>query len=158
MKTQVAFKIRTAAPEDCRLLWEWANDPAVRAGAFSSDPIPWERHLDWFKGKQADPNCTLYILMDGQGHPLGQVRFDRQPDGSAETDISIARDYRGRGMGTQALGLACESFRESGKARRIVAFIKPENAPSLKAFEKAGFVRQGREWVKGQEAIVMSLP
>ena len=142
---------------DCRLLWEWANDPLVRAHAFSSAPIPWEEHLEWFKRKQVDPNCTFYILMDSEGRPAGQVRFDRQPDGGAEIDISLASHQRGRGIGTQALMLACESFLESRKGRRVVGFIKPENIASIRIFEKAGFSRQGKRQVEGHEAVSMSL-
>lgn len=37
--------LRQVREEDCSLLREWANDPAVRTAAFLSDPIPWEEHL-----------------------------------------------------------------------------------------------------------------
>ena len=32
--------LRPAERKDCRLLWEWANDPATRAAAFSTGTIP----------------------------------------------------------------------------------------------------------------------
>lgn len=157
MKTQGALKIRSVTDQDCRLLWEWVNDPVVRASAFDSHPISWQEHLDWFQRKHADPSCALYLLMDGQGHPMGQARFDRQPDGSAEIDISLSKEYRGRGVGLQALRLACETFRAGTPMARIVAAIKPENIASVRIFQKGGFLDQGKGFVKGHEAVFLSL-
>ncbi|MEK7218316.1 MAG: UDP-2,4-diacetamido-2,4,6-trideoxy-beta-L-altropyranose hydrolase, partial [Patescibacteria group bacterium] len=46
-----SLRLRPATVGDGRTLWEWANDPTVRASAFSSDPIPWEEHMQWFGKK-----------------------------------------------------------------------------------------------------------
>lgn len=75
---------------------------------------------------------------------------------TAGTDISIAREHRARGLGTEALWLACEMLGASGKAARIVARIKSENVASLRAFQKAGFVFQGKGMFQGKETIFMS--
>ena len=36
------LRMRRARESDCRLLWEWANEPGVRASAFSQRAIGWE--------------------------------------------------------------------------------------------------------------------
>lgn len=153
------LKIRSVTDEDCRLLWEWVNDPDVRASSFESDPIPWEEHVRWFRGKRVDPNCHIYVVLDQDNHPIGQVRFDIQSDSGAEVIISIhiARDQRGRGYGEDALRLACEHFFKAARTQPIAAYIKPQNVASIRAFEKAGFVHQGRTQVKGHEAVRMIL-
>lgn len=153
----MVLQIRPVADEDCRLLWEWANDPSVRALSFQPSSIPWEEHVAWFGRKTADPNCHLYIVTDEAKHPVGQVRFDIQPDGSAETSISISKECRNRGYGTEALRLACHAFYQAVQVTRIVAYCKPQNLASIRVFEKAGFVPRGRELVKGHEATCMSL-
>lgn len=152
-------KIRSVTDADCRLLWEWVNDPDVRAASFVSDPIPWEEHVNWFRGKRADPNCHIYVVLDQDDRPIGQVRFDIQSDSGGEVIISlhIAWDQRGRGYGGDALRLACEQFFKAARAQPIVAYIKPQNVASIRAFEKAGFLHQGRTWVKGHEAARMVL-
>lgn len=151
--------IRSVTDGDCRLLWEWVNDPDVRASSFESDPIPWETHVTWFRGKRGDPHCHIYILLDQDDHPIGQVRFDIQSDSSAEVviNIGIARHQRRRGYGVEALRLACEHFFEAASMQPIVAYIKPHNLASIRAFEKAGFVDDGRRWIKGHEAVRMIL-
>jgi RimJ/RimL family protein N-acetyltransferase len=150
------LRIRPADDEDCALLWEWANEANVRAAAFQSDPIPWEEHLAWFRRKREDPNCLLYILSDQRGDPIGQVRFDVGEDRRAEVDISIARSQRGRGYGTAALCLACDQLFRTDKAREAVAYIKPQNTPSIQAFESAGFAREGTGRAMGHEAVRMT--
>ena len=151
------LRVRPAAAEDCRLLWNWANDPEVRSWAFCSAAIPWEEHVAWFQRKLADPRSTIYILLDGSGRPVGQIRFDQQPDLTAQIDISLAADRRGQGMAHRALRLACRVFRQQFQGVPMTAYIKPGNLPSIRTFEKAGFLVQGTVSVKGQEVVFMKL-
>jgi RimJ/RimL family protein N-acetyltransferase len=148
--------IREVTDEDCRLLWEWATDPLVRTWAFRSETIPWEDHVAWFRAKRADPNCYMYVVLDHLGCPIGQVRVDVQPTGEGEVDISIARDRRGRGCGSAALTLACGQMLPS-YVKRVVAYIKPGNAASVRSFEKAGFARDGFRRIRGRAAVRMTL-
>ena len=152
------LKIRRVTQEDCRLLWEWANDPVVRGRAFSSESIPWSAHERWFQAKLKDPDCTFLLITDEQGQPMGQVRFDKGRDGTTETDLSVAPSLRGQGLGPQVLKLACKQLPVvSPRARRIIAAIKPENKASIRTFEKVGFRHEGQKQVKGNRAIVMSM-
>ncbi|MGH9340943.1 MAG: GNAT family N-acetyltransferase [Acidobacteriota bacterium] len=150
------MKIRSVTGEDCKLLWEWANDPEVRAWAFQTEPIAWEQHLAWFRQKSLDPNRFIYIIMNENDQPIGQVRFEVQCD-DAEVSISLEKSHRGRGYGVEGLRLACQSLLHSSSVQRLLAYIKPANAGSLKVFEKAGFVSRGREWKKGNQAVCMML-
>lgn len=151
------LKIRSVTDEDCRLLWEWVNGTNVRSSAFQSDPIVWEDHVSWFRTKRSDPNCHIYVLLDQKNTPIGQVRFDLQTDSSALIDISIDRQYCGRGYGGEALTLSCKQFFRETKIPKAIAAIKLNNYASLRAFEKAGFQKEGKKLIKGEEAIVMSL-
>jgi len=36
------LRLRPVCADDCRMIWEWANDPLVRSQSFANDPIPWE--------------------------------------------------------------------------------------------------------------------
>ncbi len=151
------MEIRSVTDDDCKLLWEWINEPGVRAQAFGTEAISWDEHVAWFQKKRIDPNCWMYLLTDEERRPIAQVRFDILPSGAAETAISVARDHRNRGYGTEALGLACETFRRTVRSEHIIAYIKPGNAASIRVFEKAGFVSRGRTRVKGQDAVFMTL-
>ena len=150
-------RIRPARQEDCLTLWEWANDPETRRQAFDKRPIPKESHVQWFNGKLADPNCAIYIVETDDDQAVGQVRFDLQEDGTAVIDFSIDTAMRGRGYGSTALREASRLLIDNHPVASVAGLVKPDNVASLRAFEKAGFRRGGRESVSGQPAIRMAL-
>jgi UDP-2,4-diacetamido-2,4,6-trideoxy-beta-L-altropyranose hydrolase len=150
------LKLRPVTPEDCRLLWEWANDPVVRAASFSSALIVWEEHVNWFQQKLADPHCPIYIILDKQETPVGQVRFDTSGN-EAEISASISSPYRGYGYGVEAIDIASEYLFQETAVSRVYASIKLDNVVSHRAFTEAGYREIGVEVVKGSPALRMVL-
>jgi UDP-2,4-diacetamido-2,4,6-trideoxy-beta-L-altropyranose hydrolase len=151
------LSIREVQADDCLLLWEWANDPEVRAAAFRSDPIPWDAHLRWFEAKRSDPSCRIFIVLDKHDQPAGQIRFERNGQREAVISVSVSAPRRGQGLGTEAIRSACERYIRDSGGTELVAFIKPQNIPSVRAFEKAGFARDGIMTIQGQAALRLRL-
>jgi UDP-2,4-diacetamido-2,4,6-trideoxy-beta-L-altropyranose hydrolase len=147
----VALTIRTATDADRRLLWDWANDPGVRAVSFQREPIPWADHVAWFETHSRDPNCFLYIV-ENNSQPVGQVRFEVSTT-SAEVHISLVSAARGRGYGGEALRLGCADLRRLAGVTRIIAHVQRSNTASIRAFEKAGFVQKGLARIRGHDAV-----
>lgn len=147
------LRLRRVCEDDCRLLWEWANEPAVRISAFSSGPIPWEDHVQWFAWKIHDPNCFFFIALDEEDKPVGQVRFDANHNDEAEIDVSIDRSKRGLGYGSLLVSMAVEEIFRVTSLRAVHAFVKPENTASIRVFEKSKFKKVGIETVGGNTAI-----
>lgn len=145
-------RLRRAEEDDCRLLWEWSNDPRVRAVSFSAEPIPWGDHVRWFKERLADPNSILFVALDPQNRAIGQVRFQLE-DGHAIVSIVLASEFRGQGYGKMVLAKAQEEVFASASVNCIDAYVKPENEASLHLFAEAGFKRGGAVAVRSQEAI-----
>lgn len=145
--------IRLATREDIRLLWEWANDRETRAASFSSEQIPWDRHVEWFEKTMHNQNCRLYIVTSGKSEPIGQIRFDIENPGTAVVSIGIAKPMRNRGYGARALELALRQFSNDADVKQVIAYVKPENSQSMRAFEKAGFAKTAECKVKGQRAL-----
>ena len=151
------LRIRPVSDLDVHRLWQWANEPSTRASSFRPEPISWDDHLAWFGRKSVDPGCRMYIL-EADGLPAGQVRFEINSAGQAEVAISIAVECRSRGYGAKALRLgAARVFADTGTTE-LVAYIKPDNVASIRAFENAGFVAEGRSHVGGHDAIRMTRP
>ena len=147
------LRLRPVRAEDSRLLWEWANDPQVRAASFSSAPIPWETHVAWFAQRLGPEKTLIFIAEDEAATPCGQIRFDARTDGDWETDISMARGWRGCGLAGDLLRLGMHTMEEKGSNLRFHAFVKPANLASVKMFGKAGFKKTGTEQLRGHEAI-----
>jgi UDP-2,4-diacetamido-2,4,6-trideoxy-beta-L-altropyranose hydrolase len=149
---EARITIRAASSGDARLLWEWANDPAVRAVSFSSDPISWHDHLCWIARKLNDPACRLLIGVNENSEPIGQVRFEVD-DRSAKLSVSLDARLRGRGYSTILLRKATRELFLTTEVKSIEAFVKPANDASLRAFRKAGFTEAGERSFRGHAAV-----
>jgi UDP-2,4-diacetamido-2,4,6-trideoxy-beta-L-altropyranose hydrolase len=148
--------LRPVRAEDCRLLWEWANEPTVRASSFTTEAIPWEQHQQWFAARLNDPNCAFFIALNGAGVPIGQVRGDVS-DRAAVISISLDPRFRGTGYGTKLIRKGSEILFERGNVDRVHAFIRHGNDASRKAFEKAGFNKVEDTIVRGHAASLLVL-
>ena len=134
------LRLRPVSVEDRRLLWDWANDPAVRAASFSTDAISWDTHVNWFREKVGDAKTLIFVAVNSEEAPIGQIRFELQPDG-ALLNLSLAKERRGCGFAVPLIDAGVSELFSKSDCQQVHAFVKPENAASIKAFEKAGFVR-----------------
>lgn len=150
------IKFRHAEEEDSDLIWRWANDPKVRAVSFSSKPIPWEHHIQWFAARLADPQCIILLATNETGTPVGQIRYDIE-DNKALVSVTVDKQFRGQGLGTQLIVLSAERVFSEREIDVVLARIKIDNAASVRAFQKAGFIRVGVVQVNGLEAVEMLL-
>ena len=149
--------LRRAKPEDCCLVWEWANDLNVRVSAFDSALIPWEDHQKWFVGKLTASNSVILIAGNASSQPVGQVRFDWNAHGDAEVDVSVDRERRGSGLGSALIRRAADEAFGYLPITSINAYVKPDNLASARAFVKAGFTQLTKVTVRGHEAIHLRL-
>jgi UDP-2,4-diacetamido-2,4,6-trideoxy-beta-L-altropyranose hydrolase len=147
------LRLRKATPGDCELLWHWANQPDVRASSFHSEPIPWDSHVAWFAKKLQDPGCHIFIGLDRDDAPVGQVRFDACATNIVEIGVSVRDDLRGKGCGSSLLKSAIAELFRTTSTQSVLAHIKPSNQASIRAFEKAGFRPNGTRVVADVAAL-----
>ena len=94
-------------------------------------------------------------VTDGSGEPVGQIRLER--DGSSWViSLAVAPAARGRGYATCGVELAVASLREYD-ADPIHAYLREENAASLRAFASAGFSAPGPAIQQGVDVLRMTL-
>ena len=142
--------------DDCRLLWEWANDSEVRLFSFSSESIPWEQHFRWFQLKLNDANCIFYIAVESNTIPIGQVRYDINGN-EAVISVSIDRNFRSKGHGSLTIRLASQKLFGVADVEMIHAYVKPGNRAAMRAFVRAGFQKRENTEVRGHEAVHFAL-
>jgi UDP-2,4-diacetamido-2,4,6-trideoxy-beta-L-altropyranose hydrolase len=143
--------LRSASSEDCRLIWEFANEEPTRAASFCESPIPWESHVNWFAQKLEDSLCTFLVATDERGNPVGQVRFDVDGD-EATISTSLSSRYHGLGYGATVIRLAVSELLRSRPVRRINAFVRSDNPRSLRTFVNAGFRGMRELMMRGHPA------
>jgi RimJ/RimL family protein N-acetyltransferase len=123
--------VRRAGEGDALDVLSWRNDPMTRAMARNQEAVDEASHLAWFAAALADPRRT-FLIGEAEGEKIGMVRFDR--DGETEVSINLNPAHRGRGLSYPLLMAALALV--SGD---VWAEIRPENAASLRLFERAGF-------------------
>ena len=135
----VAIRLRPAAKADVDLLFDWVNRPEKRATALkTTGPIARETHEAWFAARLSNPDAAIWIALDDNDNPVGQVRLEHR-GGALEVDIYVEPAARGRGVATSMLDqLRAEAARRwPGVA--LIARVKPDNWPSRRLFVKAGY-------------------
>lgn len=142
------LSLREVVEEDSKFLWEWANDPATRSASFSTAPILWEHHVEWFNHKLTDLNCFFYVVLDSKSTPIGQVWFQVDVN-EAVVSVSLAPKQRGRSYGSKIIWLGAQRFFDSTSVNFIHAYIKQDNQASVSAFSKAGFIQIGVDKIQG---------
>lgn len=143
--------LQPAAPEDCRRLWEWANDPEVRAVSFAPAAIPWEDHQRWYQARLADASCRFYVARNSPDDPIGQIRY-QVAGAEAVVSVSVARPHRGQGYGAALIARGSEQLFRDTTVAAIHAYIKAGNESSLGAFARADYDDAGPCEVQGQPA------
>lgn len=130
--------LRRAVPSDCRLLYDWRNDPLVRENSFHHESFPYEAHVQWFEKLLKDPDRVQYVL-EKDGTPAGQIRIALE-NGEGIISYSIDGAFRGQGLGTFLLKSAEEPVRtDLPGIHALVGEVLPKNAASQRAFEKCGY-------------------
>jgi len=132
--------LSSANINDCKLLFDWANDPDVRQNALNTDQIDWELHKKWFRSKLRSPDdCQIFIGKDQDQNSLGQIRFDRKNE-QTQIAFSVDKEFRNKGIGTELIKEGMIRISEIwSNVRQIEGRVKQYNIPSQKSFLKAGF-------------------
>ena len=146
-----SLHLRRVVREDCRVLWEWANDQESRKYSFQSQQITWDQHVRWLDSKIDDPNYILFMVTNTDDVPVGHVRYELNKC-RAVVSINMAPLFRSNGLGKEVLRMATQELFVSSRATEVNAYVKPVNERSLRLFAGEGFERQADSTVAGQHA------
>lgn len=152
---------------DLPVLFRWINDRALVELSSEFKPVSPTEHREWFDRIQQRPDVRIFaIRRAGGSNPIGTcqlLNIDRVKR-NAELQIRIGEtEARGQGLGTEAVRQLVEfGFRELS-LRRISLHVFVTNTAAQRAYEKAGFVREGiikdAALVEGKkvDAVVMAI-
>ncbi len=146
-----AIHIRKATMNDCRLIFDWANDTDVRKNSIKSEIIGWNDHQSWYEKKINSPDAHIFI-MEVNHVPVGQIRFELL-EGNWNINYSISKNYRGKGYGKLIISKGIQQLPDSTP---VIAYVKPDNIASLSVFDLLGFKNGGIERMHGNEMIKYS--
>jgi len=139
--------LRPANDNDCKSIYEWRNNAFARSISRNKESIPFEEHENWFKNALKDNSKKIYVAENPETQvKVGQIRFDKKGNSSAEISITVDPSYQGKGYGSEILqqGIA-RYLKEEPKINLLLADIMPIHKISQRIFEKARFKKIGEK-------------
>jgi RimJ/RimL family protein N-acetyltransferase len=132
--------LRLAEAADGSRVFAWRNDPWIVSLSTSRQTVTPEEHAAWFPSALDRARHLLFIIHAEDGEPAGTLRLDRNGEETAVLTVYLLRQHTGRGLGPRAITAACgEAFSRWSGLTRVIAHVRSDNQPSLKAFARAGF-------------------
>jgi RimJ/RimL family protein N-acetyltransferase len=145
--------ITKAGIDDAQLYFEWANDRVVRENSVHKEPILFENHIQWFKEKLNSDNSTFYLFETQDNIPLGQLRFDHEKKRNW-INFSIDKNFRGQGWAEVLIKMSIQQLiKDKLGIKEINAVVKPDNIPSIRAFEHNSFQLKRTFSVQGEKYL-----
>lgn len=145
------IRFRAIERGDLPTFVEWINDPDVRAGISSFLPLSLAREEGWFDEMLKRPTeehpFGLEAKLDGGWQLIGSCGlFDvNWRSRKAEIGIMIGRkDLWSKGYGSEAMRLIMKHGFETLNLHRLYLKVYATNPRAIRAYEKVGFVLEGR--------------
>ena len=162
---QVTLRARTEA--DIDVLFQLSSDLNTWEERNPASPAPLSRSE--YEAQQAkaesNPSGQARFVIDVDGVAVGSVslfQFDELAR-HAEVGIVLVAEARGKGIGTAAISQIIEFAFVRCNLRRVHLQAIESNVGAIRAYEKAGFVIEGRQrehaWVRGryEDIVVMGI-
>jgi RimJ/RimL family protein N-acetyltransferase len=131
------FEIRAARDEDrLPLAVLFAAVAEERDGIATEPPVDVE-------GRAASWNIEGTLVAVASGEVVGMLHVERSRFGFGDLGMAIAREWRGRGVGSALLAEAIEWARENG-LHKLTLSVFPHNEAGIALYRKFGFVEEGR--------------
>lgn len=156
--------LRARRDEDLDVLFSIAADLESWEERGPEAPAPLTRR-QWDARHAASNDDTTSFVVDVDGHAVGSAALFGHDwlARHAEASIALIPEARGRGIGTAAMVKLVEFGFVRRNLRRIHLQAVASNVAAVRAYEKAGFVLEGRlrehAWVRGryEDMVVMAV-
>lgn len=145
--TDGVVRLRLLTPEDAAAVVRACEDPDIVRYTFMSEGFTEDQARTWIEQSTAhfaegrarfavdDPATGNFLGLAGMGVSWYHL--------SAEAYYWLVPDARGRGAATRALGLLADWAFDTVGVERLYLLVLPDNEPSHRVAERAGFTREG---------------
>jgi len=140
-------KLVPLTSDDIPVLFEWINDREQVLFNAPYKPVNEISHREWFESVRHRDDVVIFgIRLIETDRLIGscQLLNISAVHRVAELQIRIGQvDARGHGYGTEAVGLLLDFAFKDRNLHRLFLHVFATNAAAIRAYEKAGFVREG---------------
>lgn len=140
------LSLQPATPQDCELIFHWANEEETRKWSFTTESIPWETHKKWYLESLEKQDRQLLVGYHLE-KPIGLLRMDFSGE-KAVLSYNIAKECRSRGYGEELIRVG-EAWILTNMLRIkcMEALVKSENFSSRRLLKGNGFTETEEEGV-----------
>jgi Acetyltransferases, including N-acetylases of ribosomal proteins len=150
------ISLRALEPEDLDVLYKWENDSSLWQNGATITPYSRFALHDYLKNSLHDifqsRQLRLMVEEKNSGKPIGTIDlYDYDPvNQRAGIGILLDEDFRNRGYGAETLYLIEDYAFRFLQLNQLYAHIPVSNIPSMKLFEKCGYIHSGNltSWIK----------
>lgn len=146
------IRLRAIERQDLPRFVEWLNDPEVRQGLLLHLPMSQAQEENWFedmlKRPPAEHPMVIEVNEENEWMMIGNCGLHNIDwrCRSAEVGIFIGeKRLWNKGYGTEAMSLLLKHGFETLNLNRIALDVYENNPRAVRAYEKAGFVHEGRK-------------
>ena len=145
------IRLRHTEREDLPFFVEWLNDPDVRRGLMLHLPLSIAEEEQWFENMLTSPQDERPLVIEAKTEDdwtmIGNSSFHNLDwrNRNAELGIFIGeKSYWDRGYGTEVMRLLLKHGFNTLNLHMIYLRVYEDNRRAIRAYEKAGFVEDGR--------------
>ncbi|XDZ52679.1 UDP-4-amino-4,6-dideoxy-N-acetyl-beta-L-altrosamine N-acetyltransferase [Neisseriaceae bacterium CLB008] len=136
----VSENIRTVQKDDLPLMLSWRNHEATRQWMFQPEPIPMEKHLDWFNN--INPSHHFLLIYEQNNQPIGHLNFKKIGANVYDWGFYTAPDAPS-GSGTLLCHQGLKYAAQTLNAHKVCGQVLAHNMASRRIHEKLGFQLEG---------------
>ena len=156
----VNIKLRKLEPSDLPFLYQWENDASAWSDGSNHNPLSQQDLRDYIDSTTGDiyKDGQLRLIIEEEGLTLGCIDlFDFDPrNRRAALGMYIAPEYRGKGVGREALRLLEEYAFGFLHLRVLYAVIATNNIACTALYHNAGYTPSSplQAWTLESDAVL----
>lgn len=132
--------LRSVAAADVKLIFDWRNQPHIRAASHTQDVLNWNKHEAWFAAALDRDDRFWRIYQEG-GRDLGAVMVVYDGDGFGRWSFCIGEISAPRGAGGRMLALALSVLAANTEVCVVEGEVLEGNSASAKLHKRLGFMQ-----------------
>lgn len=153
------FVLREMTAQDLEPVWRWRNRDDIRASMFQSQPIPYERHCQWFESIQGRADQQHFVIHYRE-EPIGVINIRVVGEGTLvgapliEPGMYIAHPrLRGTALALAPALIMNDYCFEDLASATLRARVRPENEAAIRFNRALGY----REYARDSDQVEMWL-